>query len=82
MIGKVKRVRAVASWCASNDPAKGGRLFRELVSAVRAEGGFAAESDAFVGTEVLANLRRVLEAVGYTLDEDGTLAPLLLDKVP
>jgi hypothetical protein len=81
-VGKVKRVRAVASWCAANDPVKGGRLFEELVGAVRAEGGFATNSEAFIGNEVLDNLRRVLQAVGYTLDADGTLAPLLLDNVP
>ncbi len=80
--GKVKRVRAVASWCLTKDPEAGGKLLQGLVDAVRAEGGFSAETDQFVGEEVLANLRRGLHSVGYTIDEDGTLAPLLLENVP
>lgn len=80
--GKVKRVRAVASWCLDNDRDKGGRLVSALVSAVRAEGGFAAGSETHVGDEVVANLRRALQSVGYTIDDDGVLAPQLLDNVP
>jgi hypothetical protein len=81
-VGKVKRVRAVASWCATNDPASGWRLMEELVSAVRAEGGFVADAPSFVGAQTVANLRRALEAVGYTVDDQGELSPLLLDNVP
>ncbi len=81
-IGKVKRVRAVASWCAANDPAAGWGLVEELVSAVRAEGGFAADSPGFIGTEAVANLRRVFKTVGYAIDGDGELTPVLLESVP
>ena len=81
-VGKVKRVRAVASWCMANDNAKGWRLLEELVGAVRAEGGFAADAPDFVGHDVVANLRRALATADYTIDNDGELAPLLLDNIP
>lgn len=82
VIGKVKRVRAVASWCLTNNPSAGGELLEGLVEAVRAEGGFSAGTDQFVGNDVLANLRRGLESVGFTIEDDGTLAPRLLENVP
>jgi hypothetical protein len=49
---------------------------------VRAEGGFATDSPDFVGADVVANVRRALKGVGYTIDDDGELTPLLLDNVP
>ena len=81
-VGKVKRVRAVASWCVTNDAVAGWRLVMELVSAVRAEGGFEPGAPAFVGPEVLSNLRRALGSVGYTVDNGGELLPQLLENVP
>jgi hypothetical protein len=81
-VGKVKRVRATASWCVSNDAKAGWRLLEELLGAVRAEGGFAPGTAAFVGEEVLANVRRALASTGYVLDGDGELLPQLLENVP
>lgn len=81
-VGKVKRVRAIASWCATNDQAAGWRLLQELVAAVGAEGGFAPDAAGFVGAAAVANLRRALQSVGYTVSDDGELSPLLLDNVP
>lgn len=81
-IGKVKRVRTVASWCSTRDPAAGACLVRELVAAVRAEGGFVRDSEQYVGQQVESNLRRALGTSGFTLDEDGGIVPRLLDNVP
>lgn len=53
-----------------------------LIAAVRAEGGFADDSPQFVGIDALTNLRRALGSIGYTVDEDGELGPVLLDNVP
>jgi hypothetical protein len=81
-IGKVKRVRAVASYCLSSDDGAGARLVVELVGAVRAEAGFVSGSDQYVGDTVVANVRRALATVGYVLDAEGGLAPRLLDNAP
>lgn len=80
--GKMKRVRAVASWCLRHDQIAGGRLVIELIGAVRAEGGFAPDSPAFVGESAATNLRRALDAAGFMLDDDGKVLPQLLDSVP
>jgi len=81
-VGKVKRVRTVASWCLSHDVRAGWRLLEALVSAVRAEGGFSPHSAGFVGDEVVANLRRALQEVGFTVSDGGELIPQLLESVP
>lgn len=73
--GKIKRVREVLTDAAHQDPVRGGRLLRDLVDQLRGAGEFPrlAEDGA------LASFRASLHPAGFSLADDGTIAPLTLD---
>lgn len=81
VIGKMKRVRAVLGHAIDTDPEKGVALVSMLVASAKAAGCFREASDQFAGREHVDALRHALRGVGYDLDPDGTLRPMLLESL-
>lgn len=81
LVGKAKRVRATLSWALENDPNNGALFVVNLISHLRACGGFREASANFVGNEAIQNVSLAFKTVGFQLTSDGELAPLLLDNL-
>lgn len=77
-VGKAKRVRAVLFAALEEDQEAGARLIESLLAQVRASGGFRAASANFVGAEAIANAKEAFGAMGFSLADDGALAPKVL----
>lgn len=73
--GKIKRVREVLTEAAHRDPVRGGQLLRHLVDQMKGAGEFPRLGD----SGALARLRSALRSAGFSLADDGTIAPLTLD---
>ena len=54
-VGKAKRVRAILSWALDNNPSAGSKLIEQILSKVRASGGFREQSPNYVGSEAIEN---------------------------
>ncbi len=81
LVGKAKRVRATLSWALENNPDKGARLVVNLISHIKACGGFRDASSNFIGKEAIQNAASAFKTVGFELTSDGELFPLLLDNL-
>lgn len=81
LVGKAKRVRAILNWALENDPAAGSSLIENLLSFLRACGGFRAASPNYVGAEAVTNAIAAFRAEGYALTEDGELQPQVLENL-
>jgi len=80
-VGKAKRVRAVLSWAVDNNPEAGSKLIEQLLSKVRASGGFREESANFVGSEAIQNAIAAFDSEGYDLSKDGDIRPKVLESL-
>src|SRR5262249_12979712 len=78
-VGKEKRVRATLSWALENNPEAGASLVANLISMIRASGGFRESSSNYVGAEAVRNAVDAFKAEGYVLTHDGELMSQLLD---
>ncbi len=81
LVGKAKRVRATLSWALENNPEKGAKLVVNLISHIKACGGFREASSNFVGKDAIYNAASAFRSVGFELTLDGELFPLLLDNL-
>ncbi len=81
VIGKAKRVRAILSWAIDNNPNAGSKLIEQLLSKVRACGGFREQSANFVGSEAILNAISAFNAEGYELSRDGDIRPKVLESL-
>jgi len=81
LIGKMKRVRRVLMHAVEREPEAGSRLVLLLVDSVRANGGFRAGTDDFVGEELIAAVRRGFASLGYEFDAEGHLRPATLENL-
>lgn len=81
IVGKAKRVRAVLSWAIDNNPEAGSKLIEQLLSKVRAAGGFRSESQNFVGSEAIQNAIVAFNTEGYDLSKDGDIRPKVLESL-
>lgn len=81
VVGKAKRVRATLSWALENHPQKGALLVTNLISHIKACGGFRETSSNFVGKEAIQNAICAFKTEGYELTAEGELFPLLLDNL-
>ncbi len=81
VIGKAKRVRAILSWAIDNNPSAGSKLIEQLLSKVRASGGFREQSANFVGSEAIQNAISAFDAEGYELSKDGEIRPKILESL-
>ena len=81
LVGKTKRVRSTLSWALENNPDSGAKFVANLVSHVKACGGFRESSSNFVGKEAIQNAIFAFKAVGFELTLEGELFPLLLDNL-
>lgn len=81
VIGKAKRVRAVLYWALDNDPNAGAKFIEQLLSKVRALGGFREGSPNFVSVEAIRNLAAAFDAEGFVLSNDGDIRPKVLDSL-
>jgi len=77
-VGKAKRVRAVLSWAIDNNPEAGAKLIEQLLSKVRASGGFRDTSPNYVGSESIQNAIAAFDVEGYDLSRDGDIRPKVL----
>lgn len=80
-VGKAKRIRSTLSWALENNPESGAKLVVNLVSHVKACGGFREGSSNFVGKEAIQNAVSAFKTVGFELTLDGELFPRLLDNL-
>lgn len=80
-VGKAKRVRAVLSWALDNNADAGSKLIEQLLSKVRASGGFREQSQNFVGSEAIQNAITAFDAEGYDLSSDGDVRPKILENL-
>lgn len=81
LVGKAKRVRATLSWALENSPERGAKLVVNLISHIKACGGFREDSSNFVGKEAIQNAASAFKTVGFEFTFDGELFPLLLDNL-
>lgn len=81
LVGKAKRVRSTLSWALENNPDSGAHFVANLVSHVKACGGFRESSSNYVGKEAIQNAIIAFKAVGFELTVDGELFPFLLDNL-
>lgn len=80
-VGKAKRVRAVLSWAIDNNASAGSKLIEQLLSKIKASGGFREQSSNFVGNEAIENAVSAFSAEGYELTRDGEIRPKVLDSL-
>lgn len=80
-IGKAKRVRAILYASMDDSPAAASKFAAGLLAKIRACGGFREASPNFVGREAIENAKAAFAAEGFTLGDDGTLAPKLLSAL-
>jgi hypothetical protein len=73
--GKIKRVREVLTEAAHREPTRGGELVRDLIDHLKGAGAF----PRLAQDGALTNLRGALRSAGYSLADEGTIAPLTLD---
>ncbi len=81
VVGKAKRVRATLSWALENNPEKGAGLVVNLISHIKACGGFREASSNFVGKEAIQNAASAFKTIGFEFTSDGELFPLQLDNL-
>lgn len=77
--GKERRVRAVLGWALENNEPAGRQLVRALIEALRGSGGFRAESENYVGNDVIENARAAFRPEGFDLWPDGQLLPIAFE---
>lgn len=81
LVGKAKRVRSTLSWSMENHPENGALFVVNLISHIKACGGFREGSPNFVGKEAVENAAVAFRTVGFNLTHDGALFPLMLDNL-
>jgi Abortive infection C-terminus len=81
IVGKAKRVRAILSWAIDNNPNAGSKLIDQLISKVKASGGFREQSNNFVGHEAIENAIAAFANEGFELAKDGDLRPKVLESL-
>ncbi|MEA2360035.1 MAG: hypothetical protein QOI62_3295 [Solirubrobacteraceae bacterium] len=73
--GKIKRVREVLTEAAQQDSARGGQLLLHLIDLLKGAGEF----PRLAQNGALSSLRDALRSAGFSIADDGTVAPLSLD---
>jgi hypothetical protein len=77
--GKERRVRAVLSYALEYDQHAGQRLVRQLISTLRASGGFRPDSPNYVGSDEITNAQQTFSSEGFVLSGDGDLRRRVLE---
>lgn len=80
-VGKTKRVRQVLVHATDHDPAAGLRLAQQLVALLRADGALCPTVEAYAGAEKIDRLRQAFARVGFTLDPNGALRPVVIGNL-
>lgn len=81
VLGKTKRVRRLMVYATDNDPAAGVRLGLHLVDLLRGDGAFEPSLDTYAGADKVTRLQTALQRLGYTLDDDGSVRPTVIDNL-
>ncbi len=81
LVGKAKRVRGILSWAVANNLPNGQKFVGQLVSFLRAHGGFRSESANFVGSAAIESLINAFSSEGFSLSSEGELSPKVLDSL-
>lgn len=81
-LGKTKRVRQVLVYATDHSPGAGLRLAQQIVALLRADGVFSpALEETYAGAPKIDRLRGAFERIGYTLDANGALRPMVIDNL-
>jgi hypothetical protein len=80
-VGKMKRVRGVLGYALDCAPAQGAALVKSLLALLRANGSFRRGSESYAGTGKVAALRHAFRTIGFDLDSDGQVRPILLENL-
>src|SRR3990172_11092739 len=71
IVGKAKRVRATLSWALENNPKNGAKFVTNLISHIKACGGFRESSPNFIGKEAIQNAADSFKVDGFILSAQG-----------
>lgn len=80
-VGKAKRLRATLSWAIESNPQAGARLIKQVLSHVKAVGGFRTTSPNYVGHEQIIDAISAFDSEGFSLSENGDIRPKILDNL-
>lgn len=80
-VGKAKRVRAVLSWAVDSNSGAGRVCIAQLLSFLKAHGGFRADSPNCIGASAIQSLQAAFAAEGFVLTSDGELSAKVLDSL-
>lgn len=80
-VGKAKRVRAVLSWAVGNNLGAGRVCVSQLLSFLKAHGGFRSDSPNYIGAPAIQSLQSAFSAEGFALASDGELSAEVLDSL-
>jgi hypothetical protein len=80
-VGKAKRVRAVLSWAVGTNVGAGRVCISQLLSFLRAHGGFRSESPNYIGDPAIQSLREAFSGEGFVLASDGELSAKVLESL-
>lgn len=80
-MGKQRELQQSCHGAIDNNPNAGSKLIEQLLSKVRASGGFREQSANFVGSEAILNAISTFDADGYELSKDGDIRPKVLESL-
>lgn len=80
-VGKAKRVRAVLSWAVGSNSGAGRVCVSQLLSFLKAHGGFRSDSPNYIGAPAIQALQDAFSAEGFSLASDGELSAKVLDSL-
>ncbi len=79
--GKTKRIRHVLVYATDHDPVAGLKLAQQVVALLRGDGAFAPALEGYAGPDKIDRLRDAFARVGFTLESNGALRPMVIDNL-
>lgn len=80
-LGKTKRIRQVLVHATDHEPAAGLKLAQQIVALLRADGAFTPALESYAGLQKIARLSEAFTRIGFTLDLNGALRPVVIDNL-
>ncbi len=80
-LGKTKRIRQVLVYATDHEPAAGLTLAQQIVALLRADGAFTPALESYAGLQKIARLSEAFTRIGFTLDPNGALQPVVIDNL-
>jgi len=78
---KLKEYVLYLYWALDNDAVAGEKLVYLLITLVKICGGFRVDSQNYIGSESIANLKNAFNQEGFTLFDDGNISRTILENL-